>query len=149
MDASQFLLPRDVGVQDDVIAVAIGRPEAINALGGEQALVDDALQEFLGVGIQLARRLAIFGMIEDLREFSLELPGHEEEGPIDIRSDRVQRHIIDQSTARKRWHGDIGWLPLDLQWAGTSRLVRDKGSLAPSPEDRAQALMLIAVGPID
>src|SRR5262245_35271393 len=84
-------------------------------------------------------------MLQDLRESSLQLPRHEEECPVDIRGDLAQRHLNHQATPRKRRLGNVSWTPFDLQSSGKSRVVRDKSALTPSPEDRAQALMLIAV----
>ena len=47
-----------VGVNEDVVALARGRPEAVHAPGREQLFADDPLEQRLGIVEQLARGFA-------------------------------------------------------------------------------------------
>ena len=52
----QFVLAGFARVEHDVVAGGIGSPEAIDRLGPQQPLADDAIEHFLGVGKQRSGR---------------------------------------------------------------------------------------------
>ena len=61
-------------------------PEAVDALGAEEAVADDLVELLHGVVVELARR----GLLQDRRELPLQLPGVEEELPVDERPQLLQ-----------------------------------------------------------
>ena len=65
-------------------------------------LVDDALEQRLRVLVQLARRRAVLRMVEDRREASLQLPRREEERPVDVRHELLERHVVEHAAADER-----------------------------------------------
>src|SRR5207248_8273536 len=65
---------------DDVVAAGRSRPETEDAAGDEELLVDDPVEQPLRVVVELPRRR----LVEDLRELALQLPGVEEELPVDV-----------------------------------------------------------------
>ena len=71
-------------VDDDVVAVGVGREEAVDAAGGQPLLGDDLVEHLLGVVVELARRLAAGRAVEDVGELALHLPGVEERLPVDV-----------------------------------------------------------------
>jgi len=70
----------------DIVAVGPGRPEAVGASWPEQLSVEDLAQERLRVVVELAGGR----LVQDRGELSLELPGVEEELPVDEAADRLQ-----------------------------------------------------------
>ena len=81
-----------IAVDDDIVTFAGGRPEPIDAIRGQQPLVDDAPKQRLGVLVEIARRGSVLRMVENRREATLQLPGGEEERPVDVRHDGLERH---------------------------------------------------------
>ena len=81
--------------EDDVVAVARRAPEAVDAARDEELLVDDAAQELLRGLVEVARGGAVLGVIEDLREAAPELPRGEEERPVDVGDEALEREIVD------------------------------------------------------
>ena len=73
-----------VGIDRDVVAVGIGRPEADGRLRLEPVLPDDAVEHLAGVVIERARDLADLGIVEDGRKAPGQLPGLEERRPVDV-----------------------------------------------------------------
>ena len=63
----------------DVVPVARGRTEAVDAAGREQLHVDHAPEQGLAVVEEFAGRCAVPRVGEDLRVLALEFPGGEEE----------------------------------------------------------------------
>src|SRR6185369_10025143 len=81
-EARDLTLAHVVLVEDDVLAVARGRPVAVDAASADELLGDDAIEQALARLEEIARRLALLGVLEDLREAAGELPGREEERPV-------------------------------------------------------------------
>ena len=73
-----------VGIDGDVVADGVGRPEADHALGGEPCLVDDPLQHRPGVLEQVARGRTDDLVVEDQRIAADQLPAGEEGCPVDV-----------------------------------------------------------------
>ncbi len=76
---------RFVVEDDDVVRLAGRRPESVDTARPEQPLSDDPIEQDARVLVQLARRGSVLRMIEDRRKPALQLPGREEERPVDIR----------------------------------------------------------------
>ena len=91
-----------------------GRPEAVDAPRGEQPVVDDALQQRLRVVVEIPRRGAVLGVVEDGRHAALQLPRVEEERPVDERHQIGQRHLH-LAPSEERRHRHVGLRPVDLQ----------------------------------
>src|SRR6185312_7866115 len=91
--------------------------EAIARACRQQLLVDDARQELRRALVQIARRLAVLRMLEDLRKASLELPRREEEGPVDVLDELLKRNL-DRAHAGEARRRQILGAPLDLQTIG-------------------------------
>ena len=62
---------------------------------------DDAIEQRPRMVVELARGGAVLRMIEDGGEAALELPRGEEERPVDVGHDRLERHV-DEPAARER-----------------------------------------------
>ena len=115
----ELFAARFAGVEADVVADGIGRPEADDGLRTEPALGDDLLQHDLRVLEQAARRRALFRILEERRIAALQVPGLEERRPVDS-SRRVRRHhrIVNVRVPRKRrFRRNIG-LPVAFQRIG-------------------------------
>ena len=80
-------------------------PEAVDAAWREQPVGDDAIEQDAGFVVELARGGAVVRVIEDCGEASLQLPRREEEGPVDVRHEVVESHIVEQSDAGERRRG--------------------------------------------
>ena len=76
-------------LDNDVVAVGRRRPEAVDAARGEQAVPDDLVEQLLRVVVELAR----LRPVEDRRELALQLPGVEEELPVDVLAQRLERRL--------------------------------------------------------
>ena len=105
-EAHQLAAPRVVFVDDDVVADGVGGPEAVDAPRGQQLLGDDPVEQRLRVVVQLARRGAVLGVIEDRREPALQLPRGEEERPVDERHEIFERHV-DAAAAEEPRDGNV------------------------------------------
>ena len=74
----------DAALEHDVVPLGGRRPEAVDAARLEEPARDDLVQELVRVRVELARRRPDGGVVEDLREAPLQLPGVEEERPVDV-----------------------------------------------------------------
>ena len=77
-------LARFVGIDHDVVAVGIGRPEADGGLRVEPFLLDDAVEHLAGVVIERARDFADLGIVENGGKSPGQFPGLEERRPVDV-----------------------------------------------------------------
>ena len=92
---------RLVRVHLDVIVVdAVGREQADDAPGGEQLLLDDALEHRLGVVEELGRFRAGFFVLENGRVAAFHLPGNKERRPVDVARQFVEGVILEDGNAR-------------------------------------------------
>src|SRR5204863_1575973 len=73
-----------VRIEKNIVPIRIRGPETDDGACGKPVAVDDALQHGLRIGIQAARRLAGFWIVQNLREWPDQLPGPEEGPPIDV-----------------------------------------------------------------
>ena len=71
-------------LEDDVVALGGRGPETIDAFGPQPVVGLDLVEHLLGVPKQLARDRAVRRALQDGGELSLQLPGVEEEGPVDV-----------------------------------------------------------------
>src|SRR5262249_3809991 len=73
-------------------------PEAEDAARGEQPLVDDAVEQALGVVPELPRGR----LLENRGKLALELPGVEEELPVDVLAERPEVGLHEPVTGELR-----------------------------------------------
>ena len=114
-----------VAVDEDVVALGIRRPEAEHGAGAEPALRRDAVEHRLRVREQAARRLAVFGVVEDRGKLAGELPGGEERRPVDVVAQLRDRIVLEhpRSEERRRLR-DVIARPVELQRIGARILER-------------------------
>src|SRR5581483_709991 len=86
-------------VDNDIVAVGRRRPEAVDTPRRDQPVADDLVEERLRVVEELARG----GLGEERRVAALDLPGVEEELPVDVLAQGLERRL-DDSDARERRH---------------------------------------------
>ena len=98
--------------QRDVVALRGGRPEAVHAPCLQELAGDDLVQELVCVLVELAGRLADDRVVQDLGEAPLQLPGVEEESPVDVLAQDRQRRLHD-AEARERGRRQVLGVPLD------------------------------------
>src|SRR5437762_6592427 len=67
-----------VRIEKNIVPIRIRGPETDDGACGKPVAVDNALQHGLRIGIQAARRLAGFWIVQNLRERPDQLPGPEE-----------------------------------------------------------------------
>src|SRR5262249_48098190 len=89
-----------------------GAPEAVRGARRERLLLEDLREELLRRRVQLARRLSLLRVLEDLREFPGQLPRGEEERPVDVAGDLVERRLV-HAGASERGGGEVLRAPLD------------------------------------
>src|SRR5206468_4485780 len=75
--------PRSL-VEDDVVSLGVRRPVTVDAARLQRAVAHDLVQKGLRVVVELAR----CRLLEDPRELSFQLPGMEEELPVDVLTER-------------------------------------------------------------
>ena len=109
------LLARIVGIKLDVVADAVGGPEADHGVGGQPFLGDQLLQHGLRVVEERPRGLAIFVVLEDAGIGALQLPGMEERRPVDIAGELGEIVALEAACAEKARFGRCVVLPVELQ----------------------------------
>ena len=98
------LAARFVVENQNVVALAVRRPQSDHRIGAEPALGDDLAQHRLRIGEQAARRFADHLVVEDRGIFAVELPGGEERRPVDEVDELGDRQIGEVLRAEKFWH---------------------------------------------
>src|SRR5207344_414166 len=93
--------------------LAVRRPESVRAARLDRTVLDDLVEELVRVGEQLARLLAVARVLEDLRERAFQLPGREEEGPVEVRPELLQRRLDRPRPGEGRLR-EVGGVPRDL-----------------------------------
>ena len=83
---------------DDVVTLGVRGPEAVRARRTEAAVGDDAVEQGVGVVEELARG----GLAQDRRVFALQLPGEEEELPVDHLAQRGQVRLDGPDPGERR-----------------------------------------------
>ena len=73
----------------DVVAVGSSTPPAVHAASLQELLVDDLTEQLLRVVVELTGGR----LVEDRGELPLQLPGVEEELPIDVLNERRERRL--------------------------------------------------------
>ena len=138
--------PRDGRpVHDDVVAVAVGGPEPVDAPGRDELLRDDSLQQRGRVFVEVPRSLAISWMIEDRWEFPLQLPRRKEERPVDVAGDLLKREVRQHSTSGKRRPWNHLRRPRDPQPVGQRGLVGQQRFLPPAGVLLAELLLTLPI----
>ncbi len=131
-----------VGVEDHVVAVGVGRPEAVDALGRELFLGHDLAQAAAGRRRNSRRASGpTCGIVEDLRIFPPQLPRLEERRPVDVGDEFLEWLRIDHAAADEGRLVDPHGRPVGLEAAGQRVGVRHERSLLPVGELLAVALL--------
>ena len=107
------LLAGIVSVDLDVVTHRIGRKQANDGGSTQPLVLDDLCEHRCCVGVKLARLHALVGIVEDLREPSLELPRMEKEGPVDVRHDLREIDVVEHRDARVHRCDDSSLGPVD------------------------------------
>src|SRR6266540_2075316 len=87
-----------VTVDNDIVAVGRRRPEAVDAARGEQPAGDDLAEQLERVVVEVPRRR----LLENRRELPLQLPGVEEELPVDELAQRLERRLGEAHAGERR-----------------------------------------------
>src|SRR4029450_5593694 len=95
--------------------------------------------------VQVAGCRAVLDMIEDGREAALQLPGGEEEGPVDEQYDVCERHVVQQADTGERRAGQWFVGPVDSQPIRERCLVGQKRPLLARAMLLAQSLLQVLV----
>ncbi len=74
----------DAAVQDDVVTLGPGRPEAVDAARLQRSVGGDLVQQLVCVLEELACNSPLLRIVEDRRVAPLELPGVEEVRPVHV-----------------------------------------------------------------
>ena len=119
-----FLLAAVVGIDGDIVAVGIGRPEADGGAGREPFLLDDEIEHLARVVIERARDFADLGIVEDGRETPGQFPGLEERRPVDVFGELREVVGVKTPDAEKRrlLRRRLGEVGLDRVGAGIRQL---------------------------
>ena len=90
------------GVQDDVVAFAGCGPEAVDPAGLELAVLDELGKHLLAVLKEFPGGFPVLFRFQDVGVFTLELPGAEEEGPVDVGDQFFEGHVLPGSVGPRR-----------------------------------------------
>ena len=85
-------------------------PEAVHAAGDEELLGDDPIEQGVRRLEQVARGRALLRMLEDRRIPPLQVPGVEEERPVDVAAELGERRL-DEARADERRHREVVGVP--------------------------------------
>src|SRR4029078_8078405 len=133
-----------VGVQRDFVAVARRRPEAVDAARAQLAARDDVVQQLARVRVQLARGRALLRVIEERRGSPDQLPGREEERPVDVVDQLAERHL-DLARAQDGGRGKVSWTEVGHEPLSVRLSESEEGLLLLAAVELAQLLLLLAV----
>ena len=90
-----------IGIDEDVVALGVGRPESDRRLGGQPAALDHPVEHPPAVGIEVVGGLADDVILQDGREPSKELPAGEEGRPVDVLGEVRQVPVLEGPQARE------------------------------------------------
>src|SRR5690606_6282393 len=114
---------------EDIVVHAVGRPQANDTTSLNEFLVNQMLEHFLGIGIEIACCLADYFIIEYLWILAGQLPTHEEGRPVDAIDQCIEIVVIEHLEPGE---GGLGWfiaLPVELQLALAGTGIVQVGSL--------------------
>src|SRR5262249_50035946 len=101
-EAQKLFFAPLVGEERDVVARARGGPEAVYAARGDRSIFHDAIEQPLSVVEELARGVTVLRVLQDRGKFSAQLPGREEERPVDVIRDLLERDVVDDAPPDER-----------------------------------------------
>ena len=104
----------------------------------------DAVEERVRRLEELARRLALHRVVEDRRVAALELPDVEEERPVDVRSQLLERGL-DEARAGEGRHREILGVPDDRRAPFPGSAQRQQRTALALRVERSETLLLTAV----
>ncbi len=144
-----FVLARLVGEEHNVVADAVGRPEADDGIRRVPLLGDDAVEQSAGVGKELLRLAADLVVVEDRGIAAGELPRLEERRPIDEgheigERERLERARPEEGRLRRYVAG-----PVDGILVGTRGRERDALLLGFVGEMRLAHLHVFGLDAVD
>ena len=132
-----------VGVDLDVVADGVARPEADNGFGGEAFFGDDSGEQCLRVGKEFLCFDAHDFIFEDLGETAVEFPGAKERAPVDERNDVRERNFGEDFRAEEFGAGNVDVSPIVRLFAGAGlREGEERALVAASGEFFALAFLL-------
>ena len=126
-------------VEHDVLALRVRGPEAVDAAGRDQPAGDNPVEERARVVVHLPCRGAVLRVIEDGGEASLQFPCGEEERPVDVRHEFLERHSVQQPRAGELRPRNRVAVPLEGQAVrprrgpGKERALLERGVLLTDP----------------
>ena len=117
MQPGDRLSSRLVGVHVDIIVThRVGRKESDDGARLQPSLIDQGLEHFLRVRIQIGRRFADYRIAQDVRKFPGEFPRIEKRHPIDIGHEFRQRIILERPHAQVVGDGRRVGRPVEFQF---------------------------------
>src|SRR5690606_38695486 len=93
--------------QDDVVALCVRGPKAKDPLRRQPIAAGEFLVQILPLRVQLARGVAVLGMIENAGKASTQVPGGEKEGPVDVLGDLGDRNLSLDATSEEIRGGNV------------------------------------------
>src|ERR1017187_6304055 len=143
MESLQHRLARVVRVQFNIVAHGVCGKEAVYPTRRNQVLLDDDVQESIGIGEDLTRLLTLLLVLKNSGIDAFQSPCVKDRRPVDEFAQRRQRKVIEHADAGERGyvrrqrkvieHADAGergygqvcGTPLDRSAPCTSGLKRD------------------------
>ena len=104
--------------------------------------LDDLIEELARIGEQVAGRGSHVRILEDLRILAAQLPGVEQERPVDVGNQVGERESREQSSAYERRMGDVLAAPLDLRTLPARLGIREQRTRLALRVKIAQAVLL-------
>ncbi len=101
-----------VGVDEDIVAVAVCGEEAVDAVSLELFVGDDLAQHALCVVEEFLCGLADLGVLEDGGIRAVKFPCAEERGPVDEGDELFEREVLEGVDTKGGGLWDIGLLPI-------------------------------------
>src|SRR5690554_3097733 len=111
----EFLFAGLVGVHHNIVAPAIGWPEADHATGTDSLLLNHLLEQFLGVVEQVAGGFSTLGVVENRRVLAGDVPGDKERRPVDVFHQLVQVIVFKYPNTGERGFRRLVVLEIDFR----------------------------------
>ena len=102
-----------IGVELDVVANPVGRPESADSPNAELLLLHDRLEDLQGVLVKLCRLGPDFRIGEEAGVAAPHLPRGKEGGPIEVLNKLGEGNVVECQDSSLLGHGKIGCSPVD------------------------------------
>src|ERR1035437_3482443 len=113
MESLQHRLARVVRVQFNIVAHGVCGKEAVYPTRRNQVLLDDDVQESIGIGEDLTRLLTLLLVLKNSGIDAFQSPCVKDRRPVDEFAQRRQRKVIEHADAGERGYGQVFGTPLD------------------------------------